>query len=255
MRGGWSRGWRLTLFWVAMFVILLILIPAFVVAGAYFLGFGACDRPDTAAASAICSPIGSLLMGTVLWGSGGVLFFPLIRFLERKLSIDYVLKQTEYAATTLPESLLGRAEQLSPGQRLVVGQVESCSRFRRTAVFSGFGLTFWSLFPFYRGLIRTGDSLVVVYQTIPFSTHLRFALAYWDGSPNAVRGVAPIAQSLSVLFAAGLIGFVSMVPMPLPGLWIVLGGLGLVVSAVYLVLMFRAKAALRDFLRDAGCEL
>lgn len=251
----WSRGWRLTLFWVAMLVIGFVLMPVFIVAGGGLLGFRACYRPDTAAASWICSPLGRLLVGTVLLAGAMAFFVPLVRVLQRKLNVDYGPKPSERVATTLPESLLGRTGQLSLGQRLVAGQVESCSRLAHTAVFSGFGLTFWTLFPFQRGWIRTGDSLVVVYQTIPFSTHLKFALAYWGGSASPVRGVATIAHSSSILISAALIVIVSIVPTPFPGFLMKCSLLNLAISAVYLVLMFRAKAALRAFLADAVCTL
>lgn len=137
------------------------------------------------------------------------------------------------------------------GQELVVGRIESSDRSGRTILFAGNVLTLWSLYPFQKGWIKRGDQLILVYQKIPFS-NLKFALAFWNGSQNPVRGVAAITQSLSILIAAACVIIVTSVPAPLPDLWVTVCLVAATLSALYLALMLRAKAAVRSFIADAG---
>ena len=74
------------IYWAAAILALAILLPA-TLATAYLLGFGACDRPDTAATAPICSPLGRLFLGSVLIAGVLLLYLPWVRCLKRLLNI------------------------------------------------------------------------------------------------------------------------------------------------------------------------
>jgi hypothetical protein len=238
------------IYWGGAIIALLTLLPA-ALAAAYLLGFGACDRPDTATIAPICSPIGRLSLSGVLIVGVLLLYLPWVRFLKRQLNIQSQLRPSPYISSPLPAAMSGKEMSLPLGQELVVGRIESIDHWGRTILFAGNVLTLWSLYPFQKGWIKQGDRLVLVYQRIPFSK-LRFALAFWNGPANPVRGVAAITQSLSLLIAAACIGIFSVVPAPLLGLWITVCILGAIMSSVYLALMLRAKAAVRSFIPRDG---
>jgi hypothetical protein len=113
-------------------------------------------------------------------------------------------------------------------------------------------LTLWSLYPFQKGWIKQGDQLILVYQRVPLSKQLKFALAFWNGATNPVRGVAAVTQSLSIFVAVACIVILTKVAVPLPSLWIAVCGLAATSSALYLALMLKAKAAVRGFIADVG---
>jgi len=248
----WPRGWRLTLYWVTMMITLLILVPAFVVAGAYLLGFGACDSLDTAGASQICSPLGRLLLGAVIVAGGFLFFLPWTRFLQRTMAVDSKIQPSRRISSTFPAAVVGTTMDLPLGQKLVAGRIQSCSQSSRTILFNGAALTLMSLYPLQKGWLKQGDQMVVVYQRTPLGRNLRFVLAFWGGSPNPVRGVAAISQSLSIFIAAACIVIFTTVPAPLPGLWITVCSFGVILSSLYLTLMLRAKAILSRFIAGSA---
>lgn len=245
----WPRAWRLTLYWAAMMITVLILVPAFVVVGAYLLGFGACDKLGTAAASQICSPLGRLSLGAVLVAGVFILFLPWTRFLQRAMDVGNKVQPSQRASSSLPGTAVGKAVSLPFGQQLLSSRVESCSRSGRYILLGGITLTFWSLYPFQKGWLKEGDQVAVAYQRLPLSKS-KLALAFWNGFPNPVRGVAAITQSLSILIAAACIVILTKVPTPLPGLWIKVCTTVVILSSLYLILMLRAKTALRRFIAE-----
>jgi len=247
----WPRGWRLSLYVIGMSVILLILIPLFILAGAYVMGFGECSKPD--AAAAVCSPFGQFSLAVVLIASGFLAFLPLTRILQRTLAVELKPQPSALTASSLPVVVGGQNRTLQLGQELIVGRMESSDSSGRTILFEGNVLTLWSLYPFQKGWIKQGDELVLVFQRVP-PGNLKFALAFWNGSPNPVRGVAAITQSLSVVLAMACIVVFVNVPAPFPALWITVCAVSATLSSTYLALMLRAKFVLRRFVTDLNSQ-
>ena len=243
----WPRGLRVALYWSATMLVVLVFVPAFIAVGTDLLGLWACDRPN-GAASEICSPPGRLLAVVVLVYGTLVCFLPLVRVLQRNLRIKGNVKPGQHTSSALPVAVLGRDMSLSLGQKLVTGCIEAHSPSGRTMQFGGSTLTLWSLYPFQKGWLKQGDQLVVVYQKLPFSKSAKFVMAFWNGPPNPVRGVAAITQSLAVFIAAACALMFSWLSGPLTTMWLGVCIFGAIVGFAYLVLMLRAKAMLRSFL-------
>jgi len=117
--------------------------------------------------------------------------------------------------------------------------------------FQGNALTLWSLSPIQRGWIDDGDELILVHQRMPFSKNTRFALAFWNGRPNPVRGIAATSHTFSIILAIVCIAGFSAETGPFNNLWIVVCILAAAISAIYLLLMWRAMGALRSFIKDS----
>ena len=238
----WPRGWRLVVLLTVMIVTIAVFIPAVIVAGGYLFGSGACDRPETA--SSICSPIGRLLFVAVVAAIGVPLSKSWTRFLLRKLSVANELpaarpEKLEFPSVSQAQHLL----ELPLGQRLVSGKVEMPSSSGRVVRVRDQSLIFWSKYPLYKGWLKTGDEIVIVYQR-----HLNLAMAFYRGSGSSVRGVAAGLQAASVLIAAACISVLAVLKPALASLYIGICGLVIVVDFAYLLLMMCAKLALRDFL-------
>jgi hypothetical protein len=245
--GQWSRGLRVAIYWSATMLMALVVIPFFIAVGADLLGLLACDQLN-GAASEICSPPGRVLSAVVLVSVTLACFLPLARLLQRNLGIQGNVTPGRQPSSALPAAVLGKGKSLGLGQELVIGRIEAHSPSGRTMQFSDTTLTLWSLYPFQKGWLRQGDQLVVVYQKIPFSKNAKFAMAFWNGPPNPVRGVAAITQSLAVFIAAACALMFSWLSGPLTVMWLGVCIFGAAVGTAYLVLMLKAKAALRSFL-------
>jgi hypothetical protein len=247
----WPRGWRLTVFTVAVIGTVVIVIPALIVGVGYLLGFGTCDRPDVAAVSSICSPLGRLLFVVVLVAIGMPPVLAWMRFLARALNFaDTQLNLRDQLDQTTLRCLQPRnAVKLPFGQELISDRIESCSPFSHHVRFEGgVALTFWSVYPFHKRWLNVGDQVAVVYQTIPFFKDLKFAMAFCNGSEAPVRGVAARAQGASALIATTCILILSsMRPLFASG-FIMLCSVLAIVDVLYLVLMTRAKRTLGDFI-------
>jgi hypothetical protein len=246
----WPRGLRQTLYWIAILVTCLILVPAFVIGVMYLTGFGPCH--GAGAGGRLCAPPGRELLAVVLIAGGVALFAPLGRFLQRSLIGDGILVASRNVSAPLPGALPSKAMSLPFGQELVVGRIESRSRSGRVMVVAGNSLTLWSLYPFQKGWIKEGDELALVYQKSPFGKNRKYALAFWNGAPNPVRGIAALTQSGALLIAATCIWGFSAMRGPSHGVWIAICSYGALISALYLLLMLRAKAALRHFIATAS---
>jgi hypothetical protein len=244
----WPRALRTALYWSTTMLVALVFIPVFIAVGADLLGLLACDRPY--AASEICSPPGRLLAVTVLVCGALACFVPLARLLQRKLRIQSNVKPGRHTSSALPVEVLGKDMSLPLGQELVIGCIEAHSPSGRIIQFGSTTLMFWSLYPFQKGWLKQGDQLVVVYQKLPFNKRAKFVMAFWNGPPNPVRGVAAITQSLAVFIAVACALMFSWLSGPLTALWLGVCIFGAVVGFAYLVLMLRAKAALRSFLAN-----
>lgn len=251
---GWvrrmSRGWRLALFTIAMMVTVAVVIPGYIVSTGYLVGFGACDRPDTAATSSICSPLGRLFFT----GLGIAILVPLARnwarFLARVLALtDGNSPLQSYAAERIAQSP-NKASSITLRfrQRLISGTIELENRSNHCLVVEGKALTFWSLHALRKGWLKAGDRLVVVYQEIPFVSSLKLALAFWKSPDSLVRGVAAGMQSASVLIATLCMATLVALKPPFAELLIVLCTLLIAVNFIYLTLMLRARRVLRDFI-------
>jgi hypothetical protein len=244
----WPRGWRLVIFSIALVVTVVLVVPAFIMGIGYLVGFGACDNPNSAAL--ICSPIGRLLLTVVLIGIGLPLAVTWARFLARTLAftdddpgaLDTAVNQN------LPRSHASPLLKLSFGERLLSGTVESRGRSSHHVVFEGDTLTFWSIYAFQKGWLKETDQTILVYQTVPFLTNLKLALAFWSGPDSSVRGVAAGAQSASVLIAAASIPILTSLKPHFSSFFVILAVLLIIVDALYLALMMRAKSALREFI-------
>ncbi len=248
----WPKPLRATLYWVAMIVMILALVPALVVAGTYILGLEACEDFPTAVGSAVCSVPGRIAAGAALIAGTFGLLLPFIRFVQRRLGSDSEAQRPFRAISRLPVGFLGRRTSLSFGQELVCGRVESHGSSGRLIQFAGSALTLWSLYPFQKGWIDEGDELILVYQRVPFSKSLKFALAFWNGAANPVRGIAPFVHAFGIAIAASCIVFFSAHPSPFNDLCLVVAAFAGVVNVAYVLLMLRAVAALRRFIADAG---
>lgn len=246
----WPRGWRLVLFILALLVTVGVIIPAFIMGVGYLAGFGKCVQPEKSA-SIICSPSGRILLLLLIVATG----LPLGRAWSRFLANALAPQSAEArAGGSEAFDVFGRfSTPLSVN--LPVWQSLSCGHFKlggqmsRTILFEGTALTFWSLFALQKERLKPSDRAVIVYQRTPIK-NLNLALAYWDRQTSAVYGVAARVQIASVLIAIACILIFAWLNPPFAGVWISLCSVLIVVSAVYVVLMMRAKNALRDFLDD-----
>lgn len=157
------------------------------------------------------------------------------------------MKPGRHTSSALPVAALGKDTSLSLGQELGTGYIEEHSPSGRTMQVGGNSLTLWSLYPFQKGWLKQGNQLVVVYQKLPFSKSTKFAMAFWNGPPNPVRGIAAITQSLAVLNAIACALMFSWLSGPLTAMWLGVCSFGGIVGLTYLILMLRAKAALSGF--------
>lgn len=246
----WPRGWRLVLFSIALIVTVVLVVPAFIMGIGYLLGFGACDRPGTAAVADICSPLGRLLVTVLLIAIGLPLGLTWARFLARTLAFKDADVQalSDTAGWVLPRSHTTPPLKLSLGQELLSGRIESCSRSSHHILLEGNALTFWSVYAFQKGWLKERDQVVLVYQTVPFLKRLKLALAFWSGPASPVRGVAAGTQSASVLIAVACIPILTSLKPHFAGFLLPLATLLIVMDVLYLVFMMRAKSALREFI-------
>jgi hypothetical protein len=238
----------LALFAIVLIVTVAVVIPAVIVGVGYVLGFGECDRPDTAATSSVCSAPGRLLLMAALIAVG----LPLARLWAKFLARTFAFKTKEatppdgagdHVSLHIPANV---STELPGWQRMISGRIELDDPSAHTFSFGGVPLTFWSVYALQKGWLRQGDRTIIVYQRTLLKG-LNLALAYWDGRLSLVRCVAPGAQTASVLIAAACILVFGWLSPPFGRVWIALCGVLIVVSSAYLVVMLRARTALRHF--------
>jgi hypothetical protein len=248
----WPKPVRLVLYWVAMILLLFVMIPGALLAGIYALGLEACVDPQDVG-SAVCSFTSRVAGGSALVVGVIGLGFPLIRFLQRELAPASGPQRLSHVSSHLPAELLGKRVDLLFGQELVCGRIESLGSSARVIRFGGDALTFWSRYPIRAGWMDEGDELVLVHQRVPFSS-ARFALAFWNGAPNPVRGIAAFVHTFGIVLSVTCMAFFSANPSPLNDLCIVVSAFAGAVSFAYLILMLRAMRALRSFIRYGSAQ-
>lgn len=246
---GLPRGWRLTFFTVALIVTVVVAIPAIIMGLGYLVGFGECDRPDTATLT-LCSAQGRLLLMTVLIAVG----LPLARIWAKFLARTFSLEAEEAGPSGQVSSYIPVhvSKELSWGQRMMSGKIELNLRSAHTISVGEIPLTFWSVYAVRKGWLGHGDRTVVVYQRT-FLRGLNLALAYWDGRLSCVRCVAPGSQTAALSIAVACIAVFEWLNLPFGRVWIALCGVLALMSSVYLMAMLRGRAALRHFIdSEAG---
>ncbi|HEY4340509.1 MAG TPA: hypothetical protein VGM97_11240 [Steroidobacteraceae bacterium] len=242
------RGWRIALCAMTMLVTVVILIPAIIVGAGHLAGFDACDRPDYAAVSYVCYPAARPLFAGVLIAIGVPLVLRFTRFLKRIFRLtDDANEPVTCAVGGPPRQIPARRPTALPGwQCLVSGEIAQWDKTKQTIVIDGKLLTFWSTYAFRKGWLNQGDRTAIVYQRTPL-TNLNLAMAFFDGRLSAIRGVAVGAQTASISIGVLCILIFVLFNPPFLGIWIALCVVLSIMSALYLVLMLRARSALRHF--------
>jgi hypothetical protein len=226
----WPRGARVALYTAA--VVGTVLLMAMCSIGLMMLA--GCDEP-AAKSVPLCSESGRMFIPVGLVVMVAVTI-PWLLFLARVLGLrgeDATPEQT--SAAELPKSWSANAVRLHLGQHLVSGEVESVSLNA-----GGYCATVQGL---------AGDQAAFVYQQVP-SLGLRYVLVFWKGGDSPLQGVGALIHACFFLLGVLGTGLASAQKQGYPAWFMPTCGVLFAVSTTYLLLLFFAKRALRDLIKN-----
>jgi hypothetical protein len=235
---------------LALVVTVAVAVPAFILLIGHLFGYDKCPRAG-ASPSIICSQAGALFLFLLMVVVG----FPLSRAWSKFL-VGWLGSPATGGESTVEVPDVSRIPSspisldLPAWQRLSSGEVGPSGPTNHLIRLNGTELTLWSAFALSTGKLKSGASTVVVYQRTPLR-NLNLALAYWDRGESSVHGVAGTIHIVSATIAAACCMAFDLLRLPSAPILMSLSGLLVASSVLYLVLMMRAKAALRDFLRGS----
>ena len=244
----WPRGWRLLVYVAALLVTVAVVVPVFIMGVGNIFGYDTCTRTGEST-SIICSQTGRVFLLVVMLGIGLPLARAWSRFLVRRLATPAAPREPATQVPNVAPLLAApRAVDLPGFQRLASGTIERRGSTAHAICLEGTELTFWSALALVTGRLRVGEHASIVFQRTPLRT-FNLALAYWDPRSSTVCGVAGTAHRASALIAASCFFVFAFFRPPFAALCMALSGLFVASSCLYLMLMMRAKAALRNSLR------
>jgi hypothetical protein len=235
---------------LALVVTVAVAVPAFILLLGHLFGYDKCPRAG-ASPSIVCSQAGALFLFLLMVVVG----FPLGRAWSKFLVGRLGSAATGGNSTVeVPEASRIPSSPISvdlPGwQRLSLGALGPSGPTNHSIRLNGTELTLWSPFALSTGKLKSGASALIVYQRTPLR-NLNLALAYWDRGKSSIHGVAGTIHTVSATIAAACFTAFDVSRLPAAPFLMSLSGLFVASSVFYLVLMMRAKAALRDFLRNS----
>ncbi len=242
----WSRSIRLTVYTIA--VILTVTIMA---ACGGILEFVVLKCQQWQAMwPAVCSKDGLTTLQALSLVLLAIVSVRWVLFLTRVLAIRKESSFSGWNSRNDDKSLDARIEmtQLPFGQVLMAGSVEAMEATYHRVTIQEVDLRFWGGYALRSGWIRVGDRVVVVYQRL---LGLNYVMVLWNGGDNPIRMVGISIHAFFLLLAIAGVTLLPALKLDYPFWLVPTCAILFVVSSAYLLLVIRARRALRDVISSA----